>query len=705
MRICAWYGQGTEMNRLLCFVMIAAAGTPPMAMAVEPKAPEFSELEARFGPWLTGAELKAPARLTPRANEYISHAPPFSFRYNGEGSRELLPAWTLTRSTRKIDEARTGHTLIYLDPATGLEVVCEATRYVDFPAIEWLLYFCNTAGADSPVIEDILPLDMVLCRPADGKQFTLHALRGGLAEYAHEPRAFEPLRFDLPPGEKATLTTSGGWSSNVHLPFFNVDAGGRGMVVGIGWSGQWSADLAADANTSLRIRAGMSKTHLRLHPGERIRSPRILIVFWEGDRLRGHNLLRQLIYRHHTPLLAGKKPLPPVQCNTWFPLRGGGNTTEQRQIELLEAYKPVGIEYLVMDAGWYGFSPSYPENLGSWTPRRDAFPNGLAPIGKAAKRVGIKYGMWFAPERVSVGTTLDKEHPEWLLKTGENSPRLLNLGLPEAERWFLDMVCRYIEEVPLDYFRHDFNMQPLRCWERGDTPDRVGMTEIRYTEALYRIWDALLARYPGMMIEGCCGGGRRIDLESISRCHTYWATDLYGPGHLTARQRHTYGASLYLPGNYLNVVLHAQDADRYALRSQHGCALCLAWDPREEGFDLALAVAQVEEFKALRHLAVGDFYPLLPYSIEPNAWIGYQFHRDDLDEGMALLFRREASPYRSVQIRLSGLTEDQLYDVTFADAGQRQQLSGRDLSKPMPVTIDKAPGSAIITYRAGKDTK
>jgi alpha-galactosidase len=305
--------------------------------------------------------------------------------------------------------------------------------------------------------------------------------------------------------------------------------------------------------------------------------------------------------------------------------------------------------------------------------------------------------MWFAPEGVTPGTTLDKEHPEWLLKASERGRHTLNLGLPEARRWFLDMVRGYIDDVPLGYYRHDFNNTPLACWQSGDTPDRMGMTEIRHVEALYEIWDDLLARYPALLIEGCCGGGRRIDLESISRCHTYWKSDLYG--NLIANQCHTYGASLYLPGNYLNTPLFDLSEEAYAFRSQLGCALCLGWDPRQEGFDEELASARIERFKALRHLAVGDFYPLLPYSISDSDWTGYQFHRDDLGEGMALLFRRKASPYLSVQIQLQGLKADQLYEMTFEDTGRQQELTGRELSKPLPITINKAPGSAMITYR------
>ena len=106
-----------------------------------------------------------------------------------------------------------------------------------------------------------------------------------------------------------------------------------------------------------------------------------------------------MVYRH-LPTLSGRKPLPHVQCNSWFPVgNDGGRANEANQIELLRAYAPLGIEYLVMDAGWYGTTADWGANTGTWTPRKDAFPNGLEPVGHAASKAGIRFGMWFEPER------------------------------------------------------------------------------------------------------------------------------------------------------------------------------------------------------------------------------------------------------------------------------------------------------------------
>jgi hypothetical protein len=118
-----------------------------------------------------------------------------------------------------------------------------------------------------------------------------------------------------------------------------------------------------------------------------------------------------------------------------------------------------------------------------------------------------------------------------------------------------------------------------------------------------------------------------------------------------------------------------------------------------KGFDAALAARRIAEFKSLRHLAVGDFYPLTDYSLGPKEWIGYQFHRDDLGEGMVLLFRRDKSRYAAMDVALQGLSQSQLYELTNADTGKTVRLTGKELSQPLQVTIDKAPGSALLTYK------
>ena len=81
----------------------------------------------------------------------LAQLPLFSFTYGGRPSAELLPVWR--RETGADGEVS------YSDPRTGLRVTVHVRPSADFPALDWVLEFENTGRADTPILEDVLPLD------------------------------------------------------------------------------------------------------------------------------------------------------------------------------------------------------------------------------------------------------------------------------------------------------------------------------------------------------------------------------------------------------------------------------------------------------------------------------------------------------------------------------------------------------------------
>ena len=140
-----------------------------------------------------------------------------------------------------------------------------------------------------------------------------------------------------------------------------------------------------------------------------------------------------------------------------------------------------------------------------------------------------------------------------------------------------------------------------------------------------------------MLMEGCCGGGRRIDLESLSRFHWHQKSDSWF--HTITDQCGMYGGNLYMPGGVLN--LPTQATDNFGVWSSFGGQLCLAWHPLDKDFPMELAKRQVKLYKQVRQYLSGDFYPLTDCTLE-RPWLAYQFHRNDLDGGFALIFKRKS---------------------------------------------------------------
>src|SRR3989339_1759440 len=81
---------------------------------------------------------------------------PFSFTYAGKKSADMLPKWKFDVKKKKtgLKEFR------WLDPATNLECRCEMTVSSDFPAVEWVVRFENKGQKDTPIIEDVLSLNL-----------------------------------------------------------------------------------------------------------------------------------------------------------------------------------------------------------------------------------------------------------------------------------------------------------------------------------------------------------------------------------------------------------------------------------------------------------------------------------------------------------------------------------------------------------------
>ena len=407
--------------------------------------------------------------------------PPFAFVYDGKASDTLLDSWTRrVESQDAPDRAR--HTALWTDPVTGLRVSALATAFKDFPAVEWVLRFENLGAADTPILENMQALAVRL--NASRKQgVVLDQIRGDDCS----ERSFAPVERELKPGQQAAFAPVGGRPSSGAFPFFNVEQVGGGVFVAIGWTGQWAASVRQDTNGPVQLQAGMELTHLRLHPGESIRTPRILLLRWSGDRIEAHNQFRRLLPAHYLPKLDGQLAPLAIAAQTYNRFAGGARpdwATEAGQIAAAKVNRELGCDTLWFDAGW--FEGNFPNGVGNWFPKQEEFPRGLGPVGEACEGLGLKFLVWYEPERVAKDTRLAREHPEFILPTNKppGAGGLFNLGDSQARPWLSDLLIRQIKDFHIHTYRNDFNMDPLPFWRQNDPPDRQGITEIRYVEGL-----------------------------------------------------------------------------------------------------------------------------------------------------------------------------------------------------------------------------
>ncbi|MHB0998355.1 MAG: NPCBM/NEW2 domain-containing protein [Armatimonadota bacterium] len=624
----------------------------------------------------------------------IISAYPFSFTYGGKLSDDLLPGWTSKSSTQKIDADRTKLTTVWTDPQTGLKLTWEAVKYSDYPAVEWLLYMENTGKADTPIISGLQALDISINTPMSGPQgYRLHRTKGAPSD----PTDFEVNVVPVDSRQSEVLSAGGGRSSNKDFPFFKVETGEGSIIVAVGWSGQWLSRLDCPDGKNLRITAGLEKTHFLLHPGEKIRSPRMLVMHWQGDTLESNAQFRQLIYKHYSAKRNGEAQLPTPFCNTCF-TRGGGWLNEcnaENQISLIKAYAKLGLEALMTDAGW--FTGGWPSGAGNWDARKDAYPEGMGPVAQAAKDNGMIYGLWYEPERVVADTTAHREHPDWCLASGDGpqGTYLLNFGLKDVQQYFFDIVKGYMELPGFRVYRQDFNMDPLPYWLYNDAEDRQGMTEMKYIEGLYAYWDMIRNTWPDAFMEECASGGRRIDLETITRMNAHQDSDYWFDYDVDQAQ--TWGVSQYLPNNL--IVQHLHVLDEYSFHATMASSLCLGWIADAPDFDSKKGKELLGRYREVRHLMIGAWYPLLPYSRDSKVWMASQYHRPDLNEGLIIALRHAECPYSTVQVSLHGLDKDATYELRFDSMGKKTKVKGFALMNQYELRIPDKRKSDLITYR------
>ena len=250
--------------------------------------------------------------------------------------------------------------------------------------VEWTVYFKNIGTRSTPILEGIQGLDIQFTRRGE-PEFLLHANQGDYCAadgYAPHILTLGPsatAEFS-PPGTGKSCDGPRGW------PYYNLQMPGGGVILAIGWPGQWAASFARDADKKLRITAGQQLTHLSLNPGEEIRTPLIGMFFWQGtDVVRAQNLWRHWYLTHEIPRVNGQPPSP-------FMAIGGDSMGEVNEY-ISKGIKP---DVLWRDADtkpytWYptGGGPHTGAeawvNTGTWEVDTNWYPHGFGELSAAVR--------------------------------------------------------------------------------------------------------------------------------------------------------------------------------------------------------------------------------------------------------------------------------------------------------------------------------
>ncbi len=638
---------------------------------------------------------------------------PFSFLIDGKPAETEMRTWLRADFSRTPQGGKGERVRTWRDSKSGLEARLVGVEYAGFPVVEWTLWLKNSGRADSPMLESIQGLDVVLERGESG-EFVLHGVRGDSCL----PESFRPFSVALEPntaklyappsaGEKVSGKSSDGPEG---WPYWNLQRPGGGLILAVGWPGQWQTTFTRDQANHLRVRAGQQLTHLVLKPGEEIRTPSITLLFWEGDDVvRAQNLWRSWYLAHVLPRIQGQPQSPITQIQT------PGSMASWPGVQ---AYVDAGIKPDICwrDAGgantWYPSASGPHEgpkkqwlNTGSWVVDAVKYPDGFKPFSDKARSLGIQFLLWFEPERVGdPNSWLGKNHPEWLMP-GNSAGDVLNLGDSGALRWLIEHVDGMVKSQGLDWYREDLNGgHHGTAWRKHDAPDRQGMTENLYVQGHLAFWDELRRRNPGLHLDSCASGGRRNDLETMRRSvpllRSDWSVSSFAkaPLQVEGNQAQTYGLSSWLPWQGAGVPFLT---DRYAVRSYYltGFGMVSAGDWTANPQKREGTIRGYREARRVGSLLLGDYYPLTPYTLDTTSWMAWQFHDSEKGEGVVQAFRRPEATEEALTVKLRGLQATQRYEVESLDGG-KEIRTGEELMKGFRIEAREKPQALVLIVKA-----
>jgi alpha-galactosidase len=298
---------------------------------------------------------------------------------------------------------------------------------------------------------------------------------------------------------------------------------GEVWSVALQWSGNSRHLIERQPTGRTSIAAGelLLPGEVILQPGEKYEVPTVAAAYSDqgidGITDRHYRWLRS---RPNHPTNIKPRPLT---LNVWEAVYFDHNL--QKLTELADVAKQVGVERFVLDDGWFGSRRNDHSGLGDWVVSPEVWPNGLKPLADVLEARGIEFGLWFEGEMIQVDSDLYRAHPEWVLHVADRLPpegrlqQVLDLTHDGAYNHVLEQVSAVLSSCKISYIKWDHNRTLVE-------PGHFGRPAVRQqTLAIYRIFDELKRRFPGLEIESCSSGGGRIDLGMVEHADRFWTSD------------------------------------------------------------------------------------------------------------------------------------------------------------------------------------
>ncbi len=311
-----------------------------------------------------------------------------------------------------------------------------------------------------------------------------------------------------------------------------------------------SGEVTENALLSFAVKVKAPNPQYVLKPNESFISPKIHIGKTFGD-------LDKSVNEMHKHLRRSVFTLPKPQGITGILAVGMGaeRIMDMKAIKhFADTGAYVGAEAFILDAGWYcppGMEGrEWHARTGDWEFNDELYPNGFREISDYVHSKGMRFGLWFDPERFGVSSKIAKAHPEWIGNRYYDGKKYtaVNMANDEAAKYVEDTLADCFEKFGVELFRLDYNIdeRDINLMSGNDVPFCGSIRGYNNTVAMY---ERLRKKFPNVFFENCAGGGGRTDVGFLANFHHTWVSDYQVAPRSFAI---TNGMTIALPPEYVD---------------------------------------------------------------------------------------------------------------------------------------------------------
>lgn len=309
-------------------------------------------------------------------------------------------------------------------------------------------------------------------------------------------------------------------------PFFTVGNGHEKIDIAIATSINYRVEITnKQSHIEVIIRDVHEAFCVTLQPNEQYEYPKLYAHRYQGLKQCYQEKQEYMqtfyeTYQLHNDLL--------VVYNHWWAYEDL-HINEEVILQNAKIGKEIGIEMLVLDAGWFGNNQSdehWFTMRGDWmSENRERFPHGIAYVSKQIKAMNLKFGIWCEFEGLGEHAKILEKYPTYQARRDGEPLGYACFGNPEVQTWAIQFMSALFDNYQADYWKLDFNLDPKLGCNDETHGHESGNGLQAHEQGVYHVLYILRERYPHIVIENCSSGGQRINLAMAQYTDVHFMSD------------------------------------------------------------------------------------------------------------------------------------------------------------------------------------